>query len=42
MGIVKLGVWGVGRFANRPYVGMDSGSGAGMTGGEGGHKEPVS
>ena len=35
MGIVKLGEWGAGRFANRPYGGMDSGSGTGITEGEG-------
>ena len=35
MGIVKLGEWGAGRFANRPYGGMDSGSGTGKTEGEG-------
>ena len=38
MGIVKLGGWGAGRFANRPYGGMDSGSGAEITGGEGGYE----
>ena len=32
---------GVGRFANRPYGGMDSGSGAGMMGGVGRYEEPA-
>ena len=40
--VEERGGWGVGRFANRPYGGMDSGSGAGITGWEGRYGEPVS